>query len=288
MSSPPVNLLLRPEKARIKHPEKTAVESTGSQPVLHNGLKKSKKRRRAMHKVLLKPSLPKPSKLPEDPIFTYFQEETEKKDGASCVFLLWGSKNSESFTTWAVDIPVTDVESEHEIFDSLARKYVEELGLLRRCLSFRKFSRLKPVTFRLICRSSNRFLAFVEPLDLDNLYKSYSEQRKEAAETIELITNFDWTDFPGDCYRDGSGEYNHCNSDCPTISSKLSGVSICPFQEWDRCNDQIRWIKSASFLSCYFRNPAGASFQNILNGLSNHRFIHHYRQVLDTYAMRSD
>jgi hypothetical protein len=119
---------------------------TGFQPDLHNGLKKSKKRRWAMPDVLPRPSLPKPSKLPEDPIFTYFQKKTEEKDGANCVFLLWGSENSESFTTWAVDIPTTDVESEHEIFDSLAKKYNEELGLLRRCLSFRKFSRLKPVT----------------------------------------------------------------------------------------------------------------------------------------------
>jgi hypothetical protein len=99
-----------------------------------------------MHKDLLKPSLQRPSKLPEDPIFTYFQEETEKKDGASCVFLLWGSENSESFRTWAVDVPITVVEDEHNIFDSLAKRYYEELGLIRRWLSFRKFSRLKPVT----------------------------------------------------------------------------------------------------------------------------------------------
>jgi hypothetical protein len=84
--------------------------------------------------------------LPKDPIFTYFQEETEKKDGASCVFLLWGSENSESFTTWAVDVPITDFENEHDIFDLLAKRYYKELGLLRRYLSFRKFSRLKPVT----------------------------------------------------------------------------------------------------------------------------------------------
>lgn len=148
MSSPLVHLPSRPERARVKHSDTIAVGATGFQPVLQNGLKTSKKRtrQRAMYGDLLKPSLLKPSKLPEDPIFTYFQEETEKKDGASCVFLLWGSENSESFTTWAVDVPITDVESEHDIFDSLAKKYYEELGLLRRCLSFRKFSRLKPVT----------------------------------------------------------------------------------------------------------------------------------------------
>jgi hypothetical protein len=148
MSSPLVHLPSRPERARVKHSEKIAVGATGFQPVLQNGPKKSKKRtrQRAMHGILLKPSLLKPSKLPEDPIFTYFQQESEKKDGASCVFLLWGSENSGSFTTWAVDVPIIDVDSEHDIFDSLVKRYYEELGLLRRCLSFRKFSRLKPVT----------------------------------------------------------------------------------------------------------------------------------------------
>lgn len=148
MSSPLVHLPSRPERARVTHSGRTVAGATGFQPVLQNGPKKPKKRtrQRAMHVDLLEPSLPKPSKLPEDPIFTYFEQETEKKDGASCVFLLWGSANSESSTTWAVDVPITNVESEHDIFDSLAKRYYEELGLLRRCLSFRKFSRLKPVT----------------------------------------------------------------------------------------------------------------------------------------------
>ncbi|KAI1556442.1 hypothetical protein PtrEW4_012148, partial [Pyrenophora tritici-repentis] len=143
MSSPLADPPPRPERARVKHSNNTAVEATGFQPVPHNSLKNSKSRRRprAMHEVL-----PKLSKLSEDSIFTYFQEKTEKKDGASCVFLLWGSENSESFTTWAVDVPITDLESEHEIFALLAKKYDKELGPLRRCLSFRKFSRLKPVT----------------------------------------------------------------------------------------------------------------------------------------------
>jgi hypothetical protein len=156
MASPLVDLPSRPERARVKHSENIAVGATGFQPVLQNGLKKSKERRRqqAMHEVLRKPSLSKPSNLPKDSIFTYFQEETEKKDGASCVFLLWGSKNSESFRTWAVDVPITDVDNEYEIFDSLKKKYDEELGLLRRCLSFRKFSKIKPVT---VC--SHRLLA---------------------------------------------------------------------------------------------------------------------------------
>ena len=148
MSSPLVHLPSRPERARVKHSENIAVGTTGFQPAIQDGPKKPKKRirQRAMQEELLKPSFSKPSQLPEDSIFTYFQEKTEKKDGASCVFLLWGSENSESFTTWAVDVPTTDVESEQDIFDSLAKRYYKELGLLKRCLSFRRFSRLKPVT----------------------------------------------------------------------------------------------------------------------------------------------
>ena len=115
-----------------------------------------------MPEVLLRPSLPKPSNLFKNSIFTYFQEETEKKDGASCVFLLWGSENSESSRTWAVDVPITDIENEYEIFDSLKKKYVEELGLLRRCLSFRRFSRIKPVT---VC--SHRLTACLPVLKLN-------------------------------------------------------------------------------------------------------------------------
>lgn len=138
MSSPLVHLPTRPERARVKHSEKIAVGATGFQPVLQYSLKRSKERTRkwAMQGISLKPSLLNPSKLPKDPIFTYFQEETEKKDGASCVFLLRSSENSEIFTTWAVDVPMTDVEFEHDIFDSLAKRYHEELSLLRRCLSF--------------------------------------------------------------------------------------------------------------------------------------------------------
>ncbi|XP_014550299.1 hypothetical protein COCVIDRAFT_43137 [Bipolaris victoriae FI3] len=191
MLSPLVDLPSRLERARVEHSEEIAVGATGFQP--------------AMHEVLQKPSLLEPSNLPKDSIFTYFQEETEKKDGASCVFLLWGSEHSESFKTWAVDVLITDVEDEYDIFKSLKKK-------------------LKPVTFWLICRPSKRFLAFVEPLDLDSLHKSYSEQQGEAMKAIELIIDFDSTAFPHDCYRDSSGEYHHSNSDCLTNSSKLSGV----------------------------------------------------------------
>ena len=89
------------------------------------------------------------------------------KRDASCVFLLWGSgnsgnsENSGKFTTWAMDVPITDAKSEHEIFALLAKQYATRLGFLRRCLSFRRFSRLRPVT---VC--SNHLAAYPSVLNL--------------------------------------------------------------------------------------------------------------------------
>ncbi|XP_014554781.1 hypothetical protein COCVIDRAFT_39392 [Bipolaris victoriae FI3] len=282
MSSPLVNLPSRPERACIRNSETIAVTETGFQYVRRRCLKRAKERRRqqTMQEGVLKPALSKPSELPKDPISVYFQEEAEKKDGASCVFLLWGSENSESFKTWAVDIPITDVEdNEDEIFDLLQKKYHKQLGLSQIFLPFRKFRRLKPVTFRLICRDSERFLAFVQPIDLDGLHKSYTEQQKNAMKAIKLIAYSYSNDFPEHCYRDKDGEYNHCNVDCPTHTSEDSDDSSCPFEEWDWVNDHINWIQTAPFLSCYFRNPAGAKSQRILSGLNSHRFIHRYRSI---------
>ncbi|KAJ5059265.1 hypothetical protein J3E74DRAFT_346147 [Bipolaris maydis] len=69
------------------------------------------------------------------------------------------------------------------------------------------------------------------------------------------------------------------NSDCPAnISWDFYGIT-CPFRKRDWCNDQIRWIETATFLSCYFRNPAGARFQSMLNGFDNCCFIHRYREI---------
>jgi hypothetical protein len=43
--------------------------------------------------------------------------------------------------------------------------------------------------------------------------------------------------------------------------------------------------ETAPFLSSYFRNPAGARSQDILNGFDGHCFIHKYRQVLGTHVV---
>lgn len=119
------------------------------------------------------PEPPKPSelcelpKLPGDNIFVQDQKVAKKRPDANCVFLLWGSgnsgnaENSGKFTAWAVDVPITDAESEHEIFALLAKQYATRLGFLRRCLSLQKFSRLRPVT---VC--SNHFVAYPTVLNL--------------------------------------------------------------------------------------------------------------------------
>lgn len=132
-----------PQKAWIKpYTEDIAAEATGIQIASNNGRKSPRNRRsRPAHPILLKPP-----KLPEDNIFAHFQKEADRKDGASCVFLLWGSADSERFPTWAIDVPIADPKSEDEIFASLAKRYVEELGFWRRYLIFRRFSRLRAVT----------------------------------------------------------------------------------------------------------------------------------------------
>ncbi|KAJ5026982.1 hypothetical protein J3E73DRAFT_232819 [Bipolaris maydis] len=289
MSLPLVNLPTPPQRAHVRHSETIAAGTTRFQPFRYNILKKDMERRRrqVMNEGYLKPSSPKKSSSPnkskttKSSIFKYFKQETKKKESASCVFLLWGSENSETSNTWAVDDENDEEEKkdEKEIFDLLKKKYNKELGLLRFTHIFQRFRRLRPVTFRLICKDSKRFLAFIQPIDLDKLHKSYSEQQKKAMEAIELITDFDSNDFPDCCYQNNSGEYNHCNIDCPTLSSEPFVDSTCPFQEWYRCNDQIRWIETVPFLSCYFRNPAGAKSQKILTGSSDHRFIYHYSNI---------
>jgi hypothetical protein len=145
MSTSIIDLPLVPESACIEPSKNLAIEATGSQPTPHRGGKhfKNRIRPRVMH--VIAPKSPKP---PEDPLFNYFQKEAERKEDASCVFLLWGSEKSESSITWAVDVPITHLKGEDEIFASLANRYYTERGFLRKYFLFRSFSRLKPVTVR--------------------------------------------------------------------------------------------------------------------------------------------
>ncbi|EUC41909.1 hypothetical protein COCMIDRAFT_39991 [Bipolaris oryzae ATCC 44560] len=227
MSSPLVELPSRPERV--------AVGPTGFQPVPDNEPKKAKKRKRE-------------------------EEEAEKKDGASCSFLLWGSEDSESSKTWAVDVSITNDEHEDEIFKALKKRYHKELGLSRILHVFKRFKRLKPVTFRLICRDSKRFLAFVQPLDLDESHKRYSKTQEEVLKYIKSIAPSDIPDDPPYyCYRESSGEYYHVDSHCPNGGSDEPDVPACPFQELDWSRNQIQleglyvetaWCPIKSLVAC--------------------------------------
>jgi hypothetical protein len=124
----------------------------------------------------------------------------------------------------------------------------------------------------------------MEPLDLAKYHKRYSEQLKELTEIADSITDFETTSFPEFCYRNHLGKYEHDNSQCP-VNSPAYANTVCPFEAWDKCNDQLRWIKTAPFLSCYFRNPSGAHSQNILNDFSGHRFIYDYEYVFNIHVM---
>lgn len=117
----------------------------------------------------------------------------------------------------------------------------------------------------------------MEPLDLSKLRELYSARQAEAEKVIHSITDLNSDDFPDYCYLEYSGKYNHDNYNCPINSLTASIDSVCPFEEWDVCNKQLRWIQTMPFLSCYFRNPAGARSQNILNSINGHGYIHDYK-----------
>ncbi|KAG9190017.1 hypothetical protein G6011_08105 [Alternaria panax] len=274
-----------PETAHLRYPKGTVTRATGFESASNKDPKKPKDRSRPRPTPDFFPKPPKPSgpsgpsEVSEDKIFTYFQKKADREDGASCVFLLWGSRNSESFKNWAVDVPIAGFESEDEIFTLLSGQYTTVLSFLRRYLSFRKFSRLRPVTFRFISRSSERFSVFARPLDLTNIRKLYSMRLEEAKTAIQSITDPDSENFPDKCYLDNEGDYIHCNSGCPASYSAESEFVICPFEELEMCNEYLLRIETMPFLSCYFRDPASARSQSILNGFGGHSFIRQYRQV---------
>jgi hypothetical protein len=87
-----------------------------------------------------------PTQANRNSLFAYFQREAERKEDASCVFLLWGSRDSERSPTWAVDVQIASPENEEEIFQKLAQRYLAERGFWQRYFSFREYDKLEPVT----------------------------------------------------------------------------------------------------------------------------------------------
>jgi hypothetical protein len=131
----------------------------------------------------------------------------------------------------------------------------------------------------MISRSSGRFLIFMEPFDSAKYRTEYSERQEEADAEIKTIADFDSDPAPDFCFRNRAGKYEHDNGRCPFSSVSWGGLaeSMCPFEKWDAYHDRIRWIDTAKFLTCYFRNPTGACHQRILDGIDGHRFIHNCR-----------
>jgi hypothetical protein len=133
----------RPPSVLLRPPKNYNSRSTGFEPA---ALEKSRLRQRIMQDSVPKP-VPKTAEIKTpNALLDYFEEESYRKEDASCVFLLWGSRDSERSPTWAVDVQITDVEKEGEIFQTLAQQYSTELGFLRRTFSLREFEKLEPVT----------------------------------------------------------------------------------------------------------------------------------------------
>lgn len=86
-----------------------------------------------------------PSRKLTDNIFAYFETETEKNGDARCVFVLWGSENSEKSTTWAIDVRISDPDAEEVIFHELKARYYAERGVWRKYFALRDFIQVKPV-----------------------------------------------------------------------------------------------------------------------------------------------
>ncbi|OAL05398.1 hypothetical protein IQ06DRAFT_68332 [Phaeosphaeriaceae sp. SRC1lsM3a] len=273
MSAVSYKLPSPPESVFAKKFQDRVLESTGIELPKRRSAK-SRVRQRKPHDFI------HPIEKAHNPLFAYFQKEAERKEDAKCVFLLWGSRNSESSPTWAVDVQVTGIEDEAKIFQRLAQRYSAEQGFLQRYFSFREYDRLEPVTFRLIWQASGKFSVFMESLDLAGCRVECLRLQETAQTEISKMADFDSGDpFPVFCFRDQSGQYEHDNGGCPLNSSSDLIHRACPFESWDTCNDQLRWIDTANLISCYFRQPASASAQQILHGFKDHCFVHYYRNI---------
>lgn len=139
MSAVSYKLPSPPESVFAKKFQDRVLESTGIELPKRRSAK-SRVRQRKPHDFI------HPIEKAHNPLFAYFQKEAERKEDAKCVFLLWGSRNSESSPTWAVDVQVTGIEDEAKIFQRLAQRYSAEQGFLQRYFSFREYDRLEPVT----------------------------------------------------------------------------------------------------------------------------------------------
>jgi hypothetical protein len=99
---------------------------TPSEP--HQSVHRARRRNRERqsHHLVLTPS--KTEQPERDGVFGYLEDKASAKGYNECVFLLWGSEDSERYKTWAVDVPLTDPQAEDTIFRELNRHYYKERG----------------------------------------------------------------------------------------------------------------------------------------------------------------
>jgi hypothetical protein len=149
MSEIPLELPSWPESVLAMPLQDYGLGSTGFEPTTHTNRKLLKSRRRSqiMHDNVRTPIEDLPNSL-----FDYFQKEAERKEDATCVFLLWGSRDYGRSPTWAVDVQTTGLENEEKIFQTLAQRYSAERGVLQRYFSLKEYDKLEPVT---VCFSSS-------------------------------------------------------------------------------------------------------------------------------------
>jgi hypothetical protein len=155
MSATSYKLPSRPERTFRGSPKSHVADSTGVEPATYT---KSKDLKRRIRSEIMQKSVPEPTeKKPQNALLDYFENEAERKEDASCVFLLWGSRDSERFPTWAVDVQTTGIENEEIIFQKLAQRFSTERGFLRRAFSLREFDKLEPVTVCVFWLPSYRY-----------------------------------------------------------------------------------------------------------------------------------
>jgi hypothetical protein len=118
----------------------------------------------------------------------------------------------------------------------------------------------------------------MEPLDLSGPQKDYLRRLQTAEEVADSITDPESNLHPEDCDSDEKGEYSHNNWECP-CNSPHAIDPICPFEEYDLCSKRLNWIKTVPFLTFYFRDPAAAQGQDLLNGFGVDRYTHYTRRV---------
>jgi hypothetical protein len=136
-----------PENFHIQSSGDQNIRSTGTELGSHRSSLRDRRRKYPEHNIT-------PIK-PIDKLFNYFEKEAKKYDDSRCVFLLWGSEDSEKSTTCAIDVRISDSDAEGTVFHELKEAYYNKRGRWRKYLALRDVTQVKPV--KVCCVSSQRY-----------------------------------------------------------------------------------------------------------------------------------